>query len=83
MQTLDDWLRITDEWEATEQRRTAFLEKEFAGLIDAAGADELKDVTRLLRLRRRTFAPLPIAELEVFRDKLKREQEWEPHSSND
>jgi hypothetical protein len=83
VQTLDDWLRITDEWEATEQRRTALLEKEFAGRIDAADADELKDVTRLLRLRRRTFAPLPIAELEVFRDRLKREQEWEPHNSND
>jgi len=59
------------------------LKKEFAGKLDAAGVAELKDLTRLLRLRRRTFAPLPIAELEVFRDKLKREQEWEPHGSND
>ena len=83
VQTLDDWLRITDEWEATERRRDALLKKEFAGKIDAAGASELKELTRLLRLRRRTFAPLPIAELEVFRDKLKREQEWEPHGSND
>ncbi len=83
VQTLDDWLRITDEWEATGQQRDALLKKEFAGKIEAAGAGELKDLTRLLRLRRRTFAPLPIADLEAFRDKLKREQEWEPHGSND
>jgi len=83
VQTLDDWLRINDEWEITEQRRDALLKKEFAGKLDAAGVAELKDLTRLLRLRRRTFAPLPIAELEIFRDKLKREQEWEPHGSND
>jgi hypothetical protein len=83
VQTLDDWLRITDEWETTEERRSVLLEKEFGGRIDVANANELKDLTRLLRLRRRTFTPLPIAELESFRDKLKREQEWEPHGSND
>lgn len=51
--TLDDFLRITDEWEQTDDRRCQLLEKEFeGGGLTAAENAEFEELQRLFGLRR-------------------------------
>ena len=51
--TLDDYLRITDEWEQTDDRRCQLLEKEFeGGGCTAAESAEFDELQRLYDLRR-------------------------------
>ena len=53
VQRLDDFLRITDEWEQTDDRRCQLIEKQFRGSGRTAAEDaEFENLQRLYDLRR-------------------------------
>lgn len=76
--TLDEFLRITDEWEATEARRCELIEKRIkTGRRTAEEEAEFRQLQRLLMLHRRFYAPLPTAEIKALTKRLKEERQWE------
>jgi hypothetical protein len=76
--TLDEFLRITDEWEATDTRRCELVEKRIkSGRRTADEEKEFRYLQRLLMLHRRFYAPLPTAEIKALTGSLKEERQWE------
>ena len=76
--TLDEFLRITDEWEATEARRCELIEKRIkTGSRTAGEEEEFRQLQRLLMLHRRFYAPLPTAEIKALTKRLKEERQWD------
>jgi hypothetical protein len=75
--TLDEFLQITDEWDATEARRCLLIQKRInGGRRTPAEEAEFRYLQRLLTLRRRFFSPLPTAEIKALAKKFKEEGEW-------
>ena len=75
--TLDEFLRITDEWDATEARRCELVEKRIKnGRRTSAEEEEFHQLQRLLMLRRRFCSPLPTREIKALTKRLKEEGEW-------
>jgi hypothetical protein len=75
--TLDEFLRITDEWDATEARRCKLIEKRIKiGSRTSEEEKEFQQLQRLLMLHRRLYAPLPTAEIKVLAKQLKEESAW-------
>ncbi len=75
--TLDEFLHTTDEWDATEARRCQLIETRIKnGRRTAAEESEFRELQRLLKLRRRLYSPLPIAEIKALRERLKDGTEW-------
>jgi len=75
--TLDEFLRITDEWDITEARRCELIEKRIRdGQRTAAEEAEFRQLQRLLKLRRRLCSPLPTKEIRALTNRLKQEGEW-------
>ncbi len=73
--TLDEFLRITDEWDATEARRCKLIEKRIkTGSRTNEEEKELRQLQRLLMLHRRLYAPLPTAEIKALTKRLKEER---------
>jgi type I restriction-modification system DNA methylase subunit len=77
--TLDEFLRITDEWDATEARRCKLIEKRIdTGSRTGEEEKEFRQLQRLLMLHRRLYAPLPTAEIKALTKQIKEEREWAP-----
>jgi len=75
--TLDEFLRITDEWDATEARRCKLIEKRIkTGSRTSDEEKEFRQLQRLLMLHRRFYAPLPTAEIKALAKQLKEESAW-------
>ena len=75
--TLDEFLRITDEWDATEARRCKLIEKRIkTGSRTSEEEKEFRQLQRLLMLHRRLYAPLPTAEIKALTKRLKEESAW-------
>jgi hypothetical protein len=75
--TLDEFLRITDEWDATEARRCELIERRIKeGRRTPAEEAEFRQLQRLLMLRRRFCSPLPAEEIKALTKRLKEEGEW-------
>jgi hypothetical protein len=75
--TLDEFLRISDEWDATESRRCQLIEKRIkTGRRTAEEEAEFRQLQRLLMLHRRFYAPLPTAEIKALTKQLKEEGAW-------
>jgi hypothetical protein len=75
--TLDEFLRITDEWDATEARRCELIERRIKeGRRTPAEEAEFRQLQRLLMLRRRFYSPLPTKEIKALTKRLKEEGEW-------
>ena len=73
--TLDEFLRITDEWDATEGRRCKLIEKRIkTGSRTNEEEKEFRQLQRLLMLHRRLYAPLPTAEIKALTKRLKEER---------
>ncbi len=65
--TLDDFLRITDEWDSTEAHRCELVEKRAkSGRRTTDEETEFRQLQRLLMLRRRYYSPLPTAEIRAL-----------------
>lgn len=76
--TLDDFLRITDEWDTNESRRCALIEKRIkTGRRTTEEEAEFRQLQRLLTLHRRFFSPLPTSEIKALKQRLKEGREWE------
>jgi hypothetical protein len=76
--TLDEFLRITDEWDVTDARRCELIEKRVKfGHRTAEEAAEFRQLQRLLMLRRRFYSPLPTAEIKALTAKFKKRRAWE------
>lgn len=76
--TLDDYLRITDEWDSTEARRCELVEKRMkSGRRTAEEESEFRDLQRLLMLRRRLRSPLPTAEIKARTKQIREGGKWE------
>lgn len=65
VQTLDDFLRITDEWDATNEERFALIEKKIAKQASRAELRRLVQLQRLLGARQDFYAPLPLRQLDA------------------
>ena len=75
--TLDEFLRITDEWDTTEARRCELIAKRVSdGQRTSADEAEFRQLQRLLKLRRRLCSPLPTKEIKALTKRLKEEGEW-------
>ncbi len=75
--TLDEFLRITDEWDATEARRCKLIDKRIkTGSRTSEEEKEFRQLQRLLMLHRRLYAPLPTAEIKALTKRLKEEGAW-------
>jgi len=75
--TLDEFLRITDEWDVTEARRCKLIEKRIkTGSRTSEEEKEFRQLQRLLMLHRRFYAPLPTAEIKALAKQLKEESAW-------
>ncbi|MEO6754029.1 MAG: hypothetical protein ABIP85_19795, partial [Chthoniobacteraceae bacterium] len=72
VQTLDEFLRITDEWEATDDERCALLAKKIARTATPSELAKFKELQRFLALRQNFRAPLPIDEIKAEFAALKR-----------
>jgi type I restriction-modification system DNA methylase subunit len=73
--TLDEFLRITDEWDATEAHRCKLIEKRIkTGSRTNEEEKEFRQLQRLLMLHRRLYAPLPTAEIKALTKRLKEER---------
>jgi hypothetical protein len=76
--TLDEFLRITDEWDATEARRCELIEKRIKTSSRTSEEEkEFRQLQRLLMLHRRLYAPLPMAEIKALTKRLKEERAWD------
>ena len=76
VQTLDEYLRITDEWDATNAQRHALLDLEYAGTISREQSAQLEKLQRLLMLRQRRFAPISSERIDTL---LARMEEAKPY----
>jgi hypothetical protein len=75
---LDEFLRITDEWDVTERRRCELVEKRArTGGRTADEEREFRQLQRLLMLRRRYCSPLPTTHIRAATQRLKKERQWE------
>lgn len=63
--TLDEYLRITDEWDVTNIERQRLLDKDYEDTITPAEKAELKKLQRLLMLRRRRYAPMDCSRVDA------------------
>jgi hypothetical protein len=77
--TLDEFLRITDEWEATEDRRCQLIEKRIqAGSRTAEEEAEFRRLQRLLTLHRRYYNKLPMVDTKSLKALQEEERTSEP-----
>jgi hypothetical protein len=73
--TLDEFLRITDEWDATDDRRCRLIEKRFkAGSRTAEEEVEFRQLQRLLTLHRRYYNKLPMVDTKSLKALLEEER---------
>jgi hypothetical protein len=78
VQTLHDFLRITDEWHATEARRCELVKERIeSGRRTPEDEAEFRQLQRLLMLRRRLYSPLPTAEIRAVTKQIKEGAPWE------
>ncbi len=76
--TLDDFLRITDEWDSTEARRCELVERRVRlGRRTPDEESEFRKLQQLLMLRRRYYSPLPTAEIRALTKRIKEGGKWE------
>lgn len=76
--TLDEFLRIADEWDVTETRRRELIEKRIkVGNRTSEEEKEFRQLQKLLMLHRRYYAPLPTAEIKALTKQLREEHKWE------
>jgi len=74
--TLDEFLRITDERDATESRRCELIEKRIkTGRRTAEEEAEFRELQRLLMLHRRYYNPLPMIDEKKLERLLKEDRE--------
>lgn len=74
--TLDEYLRITDEWEITDSRRCELIEKRIkVGVRTPEEEAEFRQLQRLFTLRRRLFSPLPTEEIRALARKIREDSE--------
>jgi len=74
--TLDEFLRITDEWDATEARRCELIEKRIkTGRRTAQEEAEFRRLQRLLTLHRRYRSPQPMLDTKKLQALLEEERE--------
>ena len=66
VQTLDEYLRITDEWDATNAQRHNLLDREYVGTISREQSTLLEKIQRLLMLRQRRFAPMSFDRIDAL-----------------
>ena len=64
VETLHDFLCVTDEWERHEDRRSALIDQKLEGSLKAPQDKELRELKRLFSLRRRALQPFPPPEME-------------------
>lgn len=75
--TLNEFLRMTDEWDATERRRCQLIKKRIdTGTRTAEEEAEFRQLQRLLMLHRRFYAPLPTVEIKAITKELKEKRRW-------
>ncbi|HWA25795.1 MAG TPA: N-6 DNA methylase [Lacunisphaera sp.] len=77
VRTLGQFLNVTADWEANNERRAELIDREYEGRITKAELAELEPLQKLASLRRDVLAPLPLADLEAEIERLKREGKWE------
>ncbi len=76
LSTLRELLAVTADWEQTNERRAQLIEKQVKRNILAGEKQELQELQRLADARIRLLAPLPIQQLEIVREELKRRGIW-------
>lgn len=64
VETLHDFLCITDEWERHEDRRSALIDQKLEGPLKESQEKQLRELKRLFSLRRRALQPFPPPEME-------------------
>jgi hypothetical protein len=75
--TLDEFLRVTGEWDATEARRCQLVEKRIkTGGRTAGEESEFRHLQRLLTLHRRYYSPQPMLDTKKLEALLEEEREW-------
>jgi hypothetical protein len=72
VERLDDFLRITDEWEHNEERRSALIEQKLDSGLNRTEEIQLRDLKRLFSLRRRALQPFPPPEMEELAQRVAR-----------
>ena len=80
--TLDELLRITDEWPSSEERRTALLEKKFDVGLNSSEEGELLELRRLLTLRRKFLQPFPPPEMQELFQRVLAKTGGSPHDNS-
>jgi len=71
VQTLDDFLRITDEWIQCEERRTELIDKKFDVALTGPEQRELTELKRLFTLRRKVLMPFPSGAVKQLEERLR------------
>ena len=74
--SLADYLAITADWEATNNRRLDLIDKKLAGTLVESERVELTDLKRLARAKAHLVMPLPNTELAEREADLKRRGLW-------
>jgi hypothetical protein len=74
--SLADYLAITADWEATNERRLELIDKKLDGTLTEGEKPELANLKRLARAKRHLVMPLPNQELKEREEDLKRRGLW-------
>lgn len=74
--SLADYLAITADWEATNERRLELIDKKLDGTLTEEEKPELANLKRLARAKRHLVMPLPNKELKEREEDLKRRGLW-------
>ncbi|MDX2112008.1 MAG: N-6 DNA methylase [Verrucomicrobiota bacterium] len=76
LQTLEELLSITGDWEQTSTHKTALIEKKIDGTATDADLQELSRLKYLTEARGEYFAPLPLAQLQALKHKMQVTGQW-------
>jgi len=74
--SLADYLAITADWEATNARRLALIERKLGGGLSSEEQAELKNLKRLASAKSALVLPLPIRELAEQEADLRKRGQW-------
>jgi hypothetical protein len=74
---LKDALALSRDWESTNNRRLALIEKKFSTQITASEREELEHLQKLAWAKRELVMPLPIEELDALEKDLRRRGLWQ------
>lgn len=75
--TLSDFLAITIDWEATNQKRHELIEDKTAHNLDPDSAEELRHLQRLAGLKREVLSSPSLRELAEIEANLRRRELWQ------